>query len=125
MTTEATNDLEKLQRFLAELSDKLLPNPDLPIKGRWDVGDEQGNTWLVEALRKLDIRIDDFSPTAQTKLFDHLAKRMATSVLKGKDELEIKNRLGDRGLLRTDAYRISFDEYFDHLSPEVGVRPSH
>lgn len=73
--------------------------------------------FLSDRERKLiEDRLSNSGPLFRTELLDALGDRIASDVV-GDDQSELRKKIGDEGLLRSDLYRVE-------ISPEIRARLS-
>lgn len=122
--------LAKLRKFdqktragiLAGLAQELLPSPGLVRTPTPDGVSKDLYVQLIEEMRReLRIPHDDQSASSQQKLFRFLNTQLRETLLKPQEIKEIKERVGEKGVLRPDLYKIQFQDTFEEISQKFGV----
>lgn len=111
---------------LASFSSSLLPCPT-------ESNDKDLNRIRTKLFGNLDSEIrghlglpnNDESPKAKSLIFEFLQKEMRQYSFSQKNIDSIKSRLGQKGLLRLDYYKVEFTKAFRNSSSKRGVRPNH
>lgn len=78
-----------------------------------------------EVKQRLGIRASDVSPESVSRIQDVLSRELLSLSLSATGAKNAKARLGQRGTLRPDLYRITFARMFHDVAEKLGVRPSH
>ena len=103
-------------RVLAAATATLLPTPERTVAVQQPSSAHgPAKDLLAEARERLGLDQNDLSATARSRLLALLGDQMANAVLGGADEGRIKQRLGQRGELPLDLYKIHFPEDFNEL----------
>lgn len=118
--------LDKLERRQAEqllsaMARRLLPDPGIapPVM---DIDEQLYSTLEAEARRALNLSAKDASEEARGKLLRLVADEITRLTLSKEQEASVKNRLGSRGDLRLNQYRLKFPQWFDEIDGRQGVR---
>ena len=123
--------LAKLRKFdqrtragiLAGLTQELLPSPGFAeVKVPPNVPSELYATLLGDIRRQLDIPPGDPSPDAMRRMLSFLNTQLREAILDTSQIKKIKERVGDKGILRPDLYTINFSDSFRDLSETMGVQ---
>lgn len=97
---------------------RLLPDPG--IKPR-TVETPESEALLRRTRELLGIAPDDESPAARQAILKLLGDEMSQQALRGKDIDAIRARLGDRGALPPEQYRIEFQPDFSTFAEKRGI----
>jgi hypothetical protein len=113
------------ERVLAALIQWFLPQPrdEEPETLPSDLKALQHSA-LAEIQANLSIDPADQSAMTKAKILEFLAKEMSGPVVRGTRGEQAKRRLGQRGDLRPDFYKIEFGDSF-HEAEKRGIRKSH
>jgi hypothetical protein len=106
---------------LAEIAQSLLPQPFPPDERPLN---RMHQKVLDELYKKLNIDVVKFSSGDTVKVLEALIREISASVLSGPRAEAARARLGRRGDLRLDLYRLTFSPAFD-LEEMRGIRRSH
>src|ERR1700730_2820246 len=113
----------EVEAILAKLSASILPNPGIEPSVQEQLLDPKLQTELMNEIRlRLGLRRDDDSSKAKARLYRFLAEELTKAALADVDVLEVKTRLGQRGGLSPDLYKIKFSPYFHDGPEKLGVR---
>lgn len=125
LSTLENKEPKEILRLLSAVSGSLLPNPNVekPIK-QLKEETETINSVINEIKSILKISNDDYSTSAQTKIFSFLSKEISNIALSDANIGKVKERLGGKGELPLEQYRIIFDKNFVS-SEALGERKSN
>src|SRR6266403_745210 len=110
---------EQQKDALASATKAMLPRPE-----EMPVSLELPQQILDEVRRKLRIGPADNSPEARTRMLSYISAALS-SLLKGTNTEEVKQRLGQRGELPPRQYKIKFPADFFNFKKGLAIRPSH
>ncbi len=112
-------------RVLSRIVQKLLPQPEGKSIISNDIFSEEFYLLVLkEAMECLKIQPNDKSIESRTKLFIFLSGELSKLALNASERREARARLGDRGDLNLELYKINFGISFNQVS-NYGVRRSH
>lgn len=116
---------ERIEQVLASLIQRFLPQPrdEEPEALPNDLKELQDSV-LAEIQGNLKIEPSDHSTTAKAKILEFLTKEMSEPVVGGARGEQAKIRLGQRGDLRPDFYKIEFGDSFREAEKR-GIKKSH
>jgi hypothetical protein len=106
---------------ISHAANLLLPTPSESNPGDANVG----NTIIAEIRNRLRLKKDDLSPKALGRIYDALVTEMFAHNLTPEQEKQAAIRLGQRGDLRPNLYRIEMPDAFLNRAKIFGVRRSH
>jgi hypothetical protein len=115
-------DPKDAEKFLSEVTQKLLPNPGIDSES--DRFSELGSQVLEEVYTRLELDKSDSSQWARHKLLKFLVDEMSRYALKDANLQNLKERLGQLGYLRSDLYRIQYKGSWAETEKQ-GIRRSH
>jgi hypothetical protein len=117
---------DEIEWALASLIQRFLPQPrdEGPETLPGDLRELQDST-LAEIQARLGIEPADQSAVTKAKILEFLAKELSEPVLRGARGEQAKIRLGQRGDLRLDLYKIEFDAFFHDTAEKRGIRKNH
>jgi hypothetical protein len=113
---------DEAESVLASFAKTLLPTPE---EHPQPFPDPALAARLLEELRQR-AKIRDVKNPAEVRgrVFSVLAEELSSYALRSSNIDEIKARLGDSGVLRTDYYKLELPPITRELS-KIGIRPSH
>lgn len=108
--------------ILAGLAQCYLPSPGLSkITTPQDVSPDIYDS-LTKAIRKtLNIRSDDLSADAHRRIYSFLNAQLREAVLDTSKIKNVKERVGEKGILRNDLYTIKFHDIFKEKIEASGL----
>ena len=118
-------DYTVASRILSEVVQKLLPHPETQSTIESESGHSTLHSLVLsEARERVNVNPEDDSKDAKTKLFAFLSNEISKLVLTTRERNEAIARLGERGDLNLELYKIVFTKEFD-LQSHYGVRRNH
>ncbi|HLP97998.1 MAG TPA: hypothetical protein VK149_06100 [Sideroxyarcus sp.] len=66
----------------------------------------------IEILQKLKLENAEYSPEVQSKLLDYLGREIRSLAIESGDIAKIRKRLGQKGVLPPQSYKVAFTEEF-------------
>jgi len=119
-------DPPEAERILAGLTQRFLPDPGIDPPPALDI--EQVKVYeqvMGEIRQRLHLPATDESREAKTKVLQYLNTAMTELILRSANIPTIKARLGQRGDLRPDSYKVKFGDSFDNGAGKRGIRRAH
>jgi hypothetical protein len=111
--------------LLSAVSTTLLPNPNVgEPKQQFEDKTELIDSVIKEIRHRLNIPDNDNSISAQSKIFDFLSKEISNIALSDENIRKVKKRLGSRGELPLNQYKIAFLHTFESAE-SFGEKKSH
>lgn len=111
LKTLENKNAREAESLLASVATRLLPQPDMASQE-----DELSESEAARLLQEIqaDLRLDpaDQSPEAKTKVLEFLYNEMSKPLKSGPRRDQARARLGQKGYLRPDMYRIRFGDSF-------------
>ncbi|GFO69748.1 hypothetical protein GMLC_33270 [Geomonas limicola] len=118
------HDTKTIEGILAALTLKMLPHPyNKPPSLKFD--SNILDAVMREVRTKLNIIESDDSSVAQAKLYNFIVNEISRAAFKGKNSDDAKKRLGQKGVLRSDLYKIEYTKNFWNSFFKLYVRPAH
>jgi hypothetical protein len=108
--------------ILANTALSIMPSAEEKIDGREDLILRENV--LNEIKRLLEIDLNDNSDISLGKIYDYIYSEIIELSLNKQKINKIKERVGQKGLLKLDQYDIKFEKQFSSLS-QLGIRKSH
>lgn len=125
LATLKNKEPREILRLLSAVSTSLLPNPsvDEPTY-QSGINTELVDSLINEIRQRLNIPNNDYSISAQSKIFDFLSNEISNITLTDANLTKVKNRLGGKGELALNQYKIEFMDIFKS-SEALGEKKSN
>jgi hypothetical protein len=125
LATLKNKEPKEILSLLSAVSSSLLPAPNIDEPNYNSAISTDSIDSIIKEIRKhLNITDNDYSPSAQSKIFAFLSKEISNIALSDVNISKVKERLGGKGELPLNQYRIIFDKNFES-SEALGERKSN
>ncbi len=112
-------DRNTREGILADLALRLLPPPQGATPFARVTSDDVYAEVLDEIRKRVRIQPQDTSQDGLAKIVTVVSEELRSLALPSDKRAEVRGRLGEKGLLPVDQYKVSFDDTFAHWSPGV------
>lgn len=105
---------KEILKILSLVSSSLLPNPNVDKLNKPAETDTKIIDSVVNEIKhRLNLPAGELSRDSQTKIFDFLSKEISNIALSDTNISKVKERLGDKGELSLEQYKIEFFYQFE------------
>jgi len=108
-------NLRERERILSRVSLSLMPNPGVDPKSAISKDDQLVHQRILQ-------EIQPSGAVDKPRLFQRLSKEISKATFAQARKEDVKTRLGQKGLLREDFYKIELSDLFNKESTKFGVR---
>ena len=103
----------------------LIPNPGIRSEKILERELALQDEVLTEVRQRLKLHDDEEFEKSKGRVYEFLAGEMVEIAFLTVDEDVVKQRVGQKGLLRSDLYEIHFTQFYEENFPQFGIRKAH